>query len=1204
MLATGLGKTLLAVLDYAQLRNELNRRPRLLFLAHRRELLRQAAGTYRQQLRELGETASVGWCAGDDGELDADLVFASVAKLARAEHLERLRKQRFDYVVVDEVHHAAAASYRKILDALDPGFLLGLTATPDRADAADILGLFDDFIAYQAGIGRGIELQRLVPFHYFGVKDDIDYANIPWRNKRFDPEELARAAQTEARMLTLWRAWQEHPGSRTLVFCCSIEHAKFVRGWLGEQGLSVKAIFSAEGSDNRDEALDDFKGGRLDALCAVDVLNEGIDVPAIDRVVMLRPTESGVIFLQQLGRGLRASDGKDSVTVIDFVGNHRVFLERVRTLLSLAGATETRALRAFLEASEPRELPAGCSVDLELEAKELLKRLFRVGGADEVERVYRELRLERGERPTAGELQRMGYLPSRIRERHGSWFEFVQAEGDLGQPEESVLATAKAFLREVEIAEMTKCFKMVTLDALLEAGKLGAGLPLGDLAERSRRILRRSPELLEDVADNERDADEAKWLAYWRGNPIKAWTSKKRGRRTWFKLDGERFLLDLAIDPELEPAFADLVRELVDYRLAQYRARKRKSNVSPDGFVCKVTWNQRDPILKLPSRKSATLPEGETDVRLRDGAVWQFRFAKEYCNVARPAGAPSNQLPDLLRRWFGPSAGQPGTDFQVRFRASPDGLWVEPVQAEVIELAPRRGIVAYPELRAAAGHPQGGGEVVDRESLVLLPLDSADPDLFAVRVSGTSMDGGKKPLREGDWAVMRVARGAPASALEDRVVLVQVPDEPVGSQYQIKRLKRDGSGWKLLSDNPDGPSFQGGVGMVPIARLERAVRPEELAPPQGSVLAEGQLADGFGLDVQPSTERYDGHLFVFIDRKGLLEEPDRLRGVGIRPRPGETAYVLAKRRDGSWRYLGVAHPIDDGDAWRLPSVDYETWRAWGSGRQVSNDVPEGALRRAQLAADALLALPESDRWLTQIDGARARVLGRAQRGGLRIDGGEGGFGARTVSLTDIAWVVAADEDVRQHGGRLDEERVNRLRYLEGTPKSSTRWIDTGWAIAAWTAGKPLMHESVRRRVRRDNGEVIDAEFTVEFVAEQQTVAIESGSGERFGDYAEGLELILARLAQHGFRIADALVDSNVARRLPLEERRLDLGSPYPVAIDGARELRDRMSRAQRSVARKRGAKGSGNQTRRLRLMLVGGEGVSDEELARRLEGRS
>jgi superfamily II DNA or RNA helicase/diadenosine tetraphosphate (Ap4A) HIT family hydrolase/SOS-response transcriptional repressor LexA len=1065
VLATGLGKTWLAAFDFAQLREEIGRRPRLLFLAHRRELLVQAARTYRRQLREMGEEGRVGWFVGSESDLSADLIFASVAKLSRPEHLRALAAQELDYVVIDEVHHAAADSYRKIIDRIDPRFLLGLTATPGRADSADVLGLFDDFVAYRADIPQGIALGRLTPFHYFGIKDDIDYANIPWRNRGFDPAALAAAAQTAARMQTLWRAWNEHPGRRSLVFCCSVAHADYVREHLREMGVRVAAVYAGEGSDEREPSLERLAAGELDAMCAVDIFNEGVDVPSIDRVVMLRPTESSTVFLQQLGRGLRAAEGKSAVTVIDFVGNHRVFLERLRTLLSLGGASRPESLRRFLGSDEPEALPEGCSVEVELEAKELLSRLFRVGGADEVERAYRELCVERGAdvdralRPTAGELQRMGYLPSRLRERHGSWFEFVRGEHGLSPEEERAFEQASGFLRELEVTEMTKCFKMVTLEVLIERGTLLSGMPLRELALRAHAVLRRSPELLADVPEELRketlgaDAQQD-WIAYWRKNPIAAWTAEKRDRRTWFRLDGDRFVLDLELDQSLMSLVARLARELVDYRLAQYRARRRGNVPSAEGFVCRVISNQRDPILKLPDRSRAALPEGETDVRIPDGSIWQFRFVKEYCNVARPAGAARNQLPDLLREWFGPRAGRPGTAFQVRFHAGPDGLWVEPVEAAVIELASRRKVVAYPDLRAAAGHVQAAAEPPDDE-LVWLPLEEASRDMFAVRVSGTSMDGGKDPLRDGDWAVMRVARSMPASAVENRVVLVETRHDGFGAHYQIKRLRRRGSGWLLTSDNPEGPTIEATEEMVPIARLERAIRPESLAPAVGTVLEPHEIAARFGLEgVAPRSDRYGGHLFIFVDRKGMLEAPDRLRFVDITPRAAETAFVLiARQGPGAWHYAGVARQIQERGLWSLPDVDYPSWRAWGEGREASRRIPERAQARAQVAVEALLAHPEAERWLARGDGGRARVLGAAPRGGIRIDGGEGGFAERTVSLLDLAWVIVADADVEEQGGLLDEERVNRLRYLDGTPKGATRWIDTGWAIAAWNLVK-------------------------------------------------------------------------------------------------------------------------------------------------------
>jgi len=1061
VLATGLGKTWLAAFDVAAFADELGRPPRVLFLAHRAEILRQAAQTFRTMLRPRWPGTRVTWFAGQDGSLDGDLVFASVQKLARRVHLDRLDPHAFEYVVVDEVHHATADSYRRILDRLEPLFVLGLTATPDRADEADVLGLLDDNLVHRADLGLGIEIGMLVPFDYFGLKDDVDYSptSIPWRNRRFDPVELARAVQTERRMEQMWEAWQAHPGQRTLVFCASIAHAVYVRDWLLERGVSAAAVHSEDSSDPRDASLGALADGGLAALCSVDVFNEGVDLPDVDRVVMLRPTESPVVFMQQLGRGLRRprDGGKDRLTIIDFVGNHRIFLDRVRRLLSLASRDGAALVAQLLDAPGPLELPHGCSVDVELEAKDVLRRLLPRGGS-EVERMYRELHASRGERPTAGELQRMGYLPSTLRlsGAHASWFEFVRSEGHLDPEELHVLDGARAWLAELETTAMSKCFKMVVLEALIEADALGSGLPLGELARRSHAILARSPELFRDVDDDElaelQPANESKWLAYWKKNPIKAWTERtKKKTRLWFRVDGDRFVPELPIPAGARATFVVMTRELVDYRLAQYRSRNRGGEPGRS-FDCKVTWNQRDPILKLPSRGDcADVPSGETDVRLPDGRVWTFGFAKEFVNVARPVGTPRNQLPDLLRGWYGPNAGHPGTDFHVRFESTPDGWWLSKL-GQVIELRARGRLRSYPDLRAAAGAAEGAHEGLEA-SEVLLPVELEGDELFAVRAAGSSMDGGTKPIRDGDWLVMQFCRGDALPAVEGRVALVQLPGERFGSRYQVKRIVRGDDGWLLRSDNPGAPSYPADDETIPIARLKEIVPPERLAPAVGGFLADEELQDAFGLSAPPRTGRIDGHLFLLIEEAGALVAPDRLTHP-IERRPGETAFVLARGQASEpWRYCGVGRWVPDEELWSIPDLDFAIWRALGDGRSASRRLPEEAVARAAELVERLLAAHPVESWLEH-GGRRCRIAGVADRGGLRIDGGPEGFAERTVSLVDIAWVLAARDDVDSEGGVLDEARVNKLRYLEGTPKGSTRWIDTGWALlVVWVAGE-------------------------------------------------------------------------------------------------------------------------------------------------------
>ena len=326
--ATGLGKTWLAAFDVVAQGEALGRPPRVLVIAHRAEILAQAEATLRQALLP----ASVSYVAGSSCDLSGQLVIASIQKLSRSDGLAALDAvPPFDYCVIDEVHHAEAPSYRRVLARLprhDRSFTLGLTATPERTDGVDVATLFDDILAYQATIGDGIAEGSLVPFRYRGLKDNVDFDQIPWRNGRFDVSALEAALENSARMDRLWVEWQSVPAGRTLVFCCSRRHALYTRDWLARRGVAAAAVFSGDGGDPRMASLAAFQEGRLSALCVVDLFNEGIDLPLVDRVVMLRPTESKIVFLQQLGRGLRAATGKTRLDVIDFVGNHRVFASR------------------------------------------------------------------------------------------------------------------------------------------------------------------------------------------------------------------------------------------------------------------------------------------------------------------------------------------------------------------------------------------------------------------------------------------------------------------------------------------------------------------------------------------------------------------------------------------------------------------------------------------------------------------------------------------------------------------------------------------------------------------------------------------------------------------------------------------------------------------------------------------------------------
>ncbi|MEZ4461218.1 MAG: DEAD/DEAH box helicase family protein [bacterium] len=684
VMATGLGKTWLAAFDVRQFAPDFT--PRVLFVVHRAEILTQAANTFRT----LYPDAAFSWLVGDQTSLGGDFVFASIQKLARAENLNRLESQHFDYVIIDEVHHATANTYQQLLRVLDPGFLLGLTATPDRADGGDVVGLFNDYVVDEVGIPEGISIGRLVPFAYTGIADTVDYAPIPWRAGRFEPERLARAVETTARMEQVWSVMGHNPRLKTIAFCCTIQHAIFVRDWFTQHGLKTAAVVSGAESDDRDASLRALANGELDLVAAVDILNEGVDIPGVDRVVFLRPTESKVVFLQQLGRGLRAAPGKTHLEVLDFVGNHAIFAERMQWLITLE---ESKASLQQLIDEGCVDLPQGCSVKLEFEAKEILERLTKNREKDPVVRAYRRFKSVYSVRPTATVLFREGHNFNTLKSQ-GGWAGLVHQEADSGLTDH-VFEQVRGWFEELEKTSMTKSFKMVCLLALSEEGALFDGLSHDTLAGRALRIIRRSPELVEDIHDVAmlgplEDLSPHTWLEYWRKNPLRAWANSK-----FVKVDGARFeILWSEAARDHKEAVAELTAELVEYRLAKYKARKRSM------FFARVSHNTTQPILLLPSDH----PLGEHSVQLEKGLEWVFRFAKIAVNVAHPVGDHKNRLPDLLHAWFGAKAGENGTRHRVRFEKSQGRWFARPVGVLEQSASPNDDEVVGPYLAALKDH--------------------------------------------------------------------------------------------------------------------------------------------------------------------------------------------------------------------------------------------------------------------------------------------------------------------------------------------------------------------------------------------------------------------------------------------------------------------------------------------------------------------
>jgi superfamily II DNA or RNA helicase len=370
--ATGTGKTVLAAFDVARLHADFPERfpspdpPSLLLVAHRKEILQQALQTFRHVLRDpsFGEL----WV---DGERPSQWrhVFASVQSLSH-QNTSGIRTDLFDVVIVDEFHHAEAPSYRLWLDHFSPKLLLGLTATPERADGLDILHWFDGRIAAELRLWSALDQGLLAPFHYFAVADATNLSSLEWRRGGYVPAELSALYTGDHRRVDLIlseldKKLADPARMRALGFCVSVAHARFMAERFRNRGLAAEALDASSPADVRRDALRRLQQGQLQILFAVDLFNEGLDIPAIDTVLLLRPTESAVVFMQQLGRGLRLSPGtgKSCLTVMDFIGQqHRRFRFDLRYRALLGGSR--RQLEQQLDQGFPF-LPPGCRLVLD-----------------------------------------------------------------------------------------------------------------------------------------------------------------------------------------------------------------------------------------------------------------------------------------------------------------------------------------------------------------------------------------------------------------------------------------------------------------------------------------------------------------------------------------------------------------------------------------------------------------------------------------------------------------------------------------------------------------------------------------------------------------------------------------------------------------------------------------------------------------------
>jgi len=491
--ATGTGKTVIAAFDYQRQVSQSPLRPRLLFLAHREELLQQARDTFRHVLRDesFGELL-----AGSRDPAGFDHLFTTVQSFNSRGLLERFGAERWEYVVVDECHHVPAPSYQAFIEHIRPRLLLGLTATPERSDGRSLLPDFDGHIAAELRLWHALERQLLAPFEYYGLHDGVDLRTARWSRGAYAVEDLERLyTGNDRRAEMVADQLRRRVGSdglrrmRTLGFCVSVAHADFMARKFRELGIPALAVHGQSAEEDRTRAPRALESREVNVLFICDLYNEGVDLPFVDTMLLLRPTSSPTLFLQQLGRGLRLHQDKQTCLVLDFIGQHRSEFRFDRLLSALTGLPRG-SLREAVEHGFPT-LPSGCHLDLDRVARELVLENVKAalrGGRNRLANELRTLASARGIMSLRDFLEESGRELDDVYDA-GGWTTIRRAAGVLaGAPlpgEEDLsgklrllthvddperldlhIRTAQSLLPEVDAALVARDIAATALDAL------------------------------------------------------------------------------------------------------------------------------------------------------------------------------------------------------------------------------------------------------------------------------------------------------------------------------------------------------------------------------------------------------------------------------------------------------------------------------------------------------------------------------------------------------------------------------------------------------------------------------------------------------------------------------------------------------------------------------------------------------------------
>jgi superfamily II DNA or RNA helicase/HKD family nuclease len=575
--ATGVGKTYLAAFDSKEYE-------RVLFVAHREEILNQAAASFKN----VRNSDDYGFFNRNEKCNDKSLVFASVATLGRSEYLNEqyFSPDYFQYVVIDEFHHAVNEQYRRIVEYFKPQFLLGLTATPERMDGRNIYEICDYNVPYEISLKDAINKGMLVPFHYYGIFDDTDYSGLHIVRGKYDEKELNETYIGNVhRHDLIYKYYCKYGSKRALGFCCSRAHAEEMAREFCRRGIPSVAVYSnadGEFSEDRSVAIEKLKNGEIKVIFSVDMFNEGVDITSVDMVLFLRPTESPIVFLQQLGRGLRRSKGKEYLNVLDFIGNYEK-AGRVRFLLTGTSLSE----KEHYNPADRSDFPDDCLIDFDMKLIDLFAEMDKkhLKVKDQIRNEFFRIKDLLGNRPSRIEL--FTYMDDDIYQMAIShskdnpfkrYLEYLKEMESLNA-EEKVLyqGLGREFINLIETTNMSKVYKMPVLMAFYNQGNVRMSVTEKELLESWKEFFCTGT----NWKDLETDITHERFLNISDEEHVKKILQmpvhflQESGKGFFVKKAGSALALREELrDVICQPGFAEQMKDVIEYRAMDYYRRR------------------------------------------------------------------------------------------------------------------------------------------------------------------------------------------------------------------------------------------------------------------------------------------------------------------------------------------------------------------------------------------------------------------------------------------------------------------------------------------------------------------------------------------------------------------------------------------------------------------------------------------------------